>query len=153
LNAVHPAAGSAPPGGKAATILGIAWYWALIIGLFASFLFFAAIRGSIAGWRWYRMKHALYLTGERYAFRQLMRAPLALPPFLRALYRWWDRYAVPGKSCSLTRQLQQEGYGSIGETLSRYFGKLYGQGDPAARAGKRFKKEIRAYRKTAHLNC
>ena len=147
LEARHPVVvGGAAPAGPP-TIFGMAWYWVVLVPLGGAWMLYFLVRWMVAGCTLYRKKHAIYLTSERYAFRRLMRAPLQLGPFFRALYGWWDRVDQPGKSCSLTLQLREDGYESMRETLGTYFGKLYGEGDPAAVARKDFKKKIGTYRR------
>ncbi|HXB93926.1 MAG TPA: BatD family protein [Puia sp.] len=153
LNAGHPTAAAGTAGGKSWRLFGMAWYWAVGACLSGLLLLRLSIGWSVSGWRTYRRRHAEYLAGERYAFRRLMRSPLELQVFIGALYNWWDRYTFPGKSCSVTEQMRQQGYGSIAASLGASFGQLYREGDPAARAGKGIKKEVRAYRKAGHLNC
>lgn len=153
-------------------IFGLPWYWLVLYALAGSILFYSLIRVLI---RWYTSLHsayAAYLQSEPYWFRKLMRSPPALPILLAHLYTWWDRWAIPGKSSSITLEAQGEKDTSIPEDLERFFKRRYDANrslvtgslhegpviessdpgkasslDPDPKTTARFKKNIRQYRK------
>ena len=146
LNATHASTLTTIPQKKKLTILGMPWYLAiayasaLLIGLY--FL----IRVSIRIFRSYKIRHAIYLGSEQYAFRKFMRAPVRLSLIISPLYTWWDKLQMPDKSSSISWQMHRQQFKNIGKELSCYYKELYEEGNSAATANNSFKKEIRQYR-------
>ena len=147
LAATQSAAPVTPVKKQVRTIAGLPWYRAMVAAIALLAVLCYLVKLLIRLWKKYKATRALYLAGERHAFRRFLRSSLSLPSLLRATYTWWDKLSVPQKSPSLSLQLKKQQYPALLQEVESYLQQWYQAQDGKAHGTKAFKKEMKAYRK------